>query len=273
MDQKELWTTKLGEYENTEWSNWPSLFAVWAEENYFPRKSHILELGAGLGQDSRYFARKGHTVVSTDFSAYGVAWCQKRIHPSTAHDITVQTLDLTQTFPFDKATFDVVFAHLALHFFDTYTTRQIFREIHRVLGNRGILAALFNSTDDPEYATAEQLTGGVVKVESGMIKRFLTPGAVEDFAHRFELFALRPKRRIVQRLGEEGDGSDSFHRPQTAALAPPQFLEHPGTFFIVLSYRYNWLWVPSALKITISSASARSTEKRARQSPVTFILR
>lgn len=210
MDQKELWTTKLEEYENTEWSNWPSLFAVWAEENYFPRKSHILELGAGLGQDSRYFARKGHTVVSTDFSAYGVAWCKRKIHPSLAHAIAVQTLDLTQPFPCEADTFDVVFCHLSLHFFTNAITRQIFREIHRVLKTRSLLAALFNSTDDPEFADATPLKGGVVQVQSGFIKRFFTVESVRDFAGDFKPLVLDQEGESFKDLEKKVTGLIRF---------------------------------------------------------------
>ena len=60
------WQTKRKEYKSSDWSAQPSIFVQFVND-YLPNKGKILELGAGIGQDTRYFADKGYEVVSTDF--------------------------------------------------------------------------------------------------------------------------------------------------------------------------------------------------------------
>ena len=60
-----VWQDLHKDYKNRDWIDKPSLFAETAI-TYFPSKGRVLDLGAGQGQDSRYFAEHGYDVVSTD---------------------------------------------------------------------------------------------------------------------------------------------------------------------------------------------------------------
>ena len=51
-------------YKDADWIDKPNLFAQEAIK-YFPKYARILELGAGQGQDSRFFAEHGYEVVSS----------------------------------------------------------------------------------------------------------------------------------------------------------------------------------------------------------------
>jgi len=60
-----VWKELHSNYQEQDWIEKPSLFAETAI-HYFPKSGRILELGAGHGQDSIFFAKRGYDVVSTD---------------------------------------------------------------------------------------------------------------------------------------------------------------------------------------------------------------
>ncbi len=175
----ELHETK---YKPSDWVNKPSLFAQWAIQ-YFPKSGSVLELGAGQAQDSHYFAEKGFTATATDFSPHALELAKQK-YPS---GITFQQLDLSQPLPFGDELFDVVYAHLSLHYFDTPTTEKVFAEVRRVLKPGGLLAALFNSTSDPESQEGEVIEEPDYRHVANLDKRFFSPETARRFAKDFEI--------------------------------------------------------------------------------------
>jgi SAM-dependent methyltransferase len=182
------WTRLHEHYKGKEWSHQPSLFAEDAIQ-YFPKEGRVLELGAGLGQDGIFFAEKGFTVTVTDLEATAVEQRVIKLPESLRKNITTQALDLTKPLPFASKSFDVVYAHLSLHYFDARTTEQIFRESSRILKERGIFAFLVNSIHDPEYKTGPQIEDDLFNIE-GVIKRYFSTESTKHFTNAFELILL-----------------------------------------------------------------------------------
>lgn len=60
-------------------------------------------------------------------------------------------LDVSKPLPFEENTFDVIYAHLSLHYFSKEQTNAILSEIQRVIKRGGIFATLLNTKMDPEY--------------------------------------------------------------------------------------------------------------------------
>ncbi len=175
---QDFWANKLEKlYAQQNWAGKPSLFAQTAA-TFMPSAGKLLELGAGVGQDSAYFAGLGYQVTATDFTT-------TMLDQLNDGSYEVQFVDLQQSLPFEDASFDVVYAHLSLHYFDYKTTEQLFGEIYRVLKPGGILACLTNSTDDPEYRQGDQLEPDFFAVD-GIQKRFFDTKAAADFARAFK---------------------------------------------------------------------------------------
>ena len=175
----EKWKAKHDTYSKEDWVNKPSIFSEQVIQ-YFPIDGRVLELGAGHGQDGNYFSSQGFEVTSTDLETSSL---EKNTQQAGVR-IAVQKLDLCQPFPFKNDSFDVVYAHLALHYFNSQTTDQIFEEIYRVLKPNGIVAFLVNSTSDPEYDTGTKLEDGLFAIE-GSPKRFFTTDNASSFARKF----------------------------------------------------------------------------------------
>lgn len=166
------WKDLHQKYSQNGYGDKPSIFAkefveFLKQQNITSGK--ILELGAGLGQDGKYFEELGFDVVKTD------------LKPSES----VRFLDMTR-FPWNFAddSFDVVYAHLSLHYFDDTTTRQIFNEIYRVLNKTGFLAFLVNSKSDPQYNPVNENENGLLVIDNQQ-KRFFDLDLARHFTDDF----------------------------------------------------------------------------------------
>lgn len=185
----EEWTDKhQNTYAGSDWIDKPSIFAEMAVA-YFPESGRVLDLGAGQGQDSRFFADRSYEVVSTDLEQRAIDISSSKLPKTLTAKITLQRLDLRENLPFPDASFDVVYAHLSLHYFSTETTEQIFGEVIRLLKPGGVLAFLVNSTTDPEYGTGEQLEPDYFHTD-GMPKRYYTVASAAEFATGFNVKLL-----------------------------------------------------------------------------------
>lgn len=183
--QNTHWQNKHKQYAATDWINMPSIFAEFAI-THFPTTGKILELGAGQGQDSRFFAEKGYQVTSTDRSEEALKLNLEKIPTELKSKIEVVNLDMEEPFPFEDETFEVVYSHLSLHYFADMGTRKIFAEISRVLKPGGIVAILVNSVNDPEYGVSTKIEDDYFE-NDGVRKRFFSKGTIATFASDFEI--------------------------------------------------------------------------------------
>lgn len=190
-DQQKYWDKKITGYSKEKWIEKPSIFAKWAIQ-FFPKHSKLLELGAGHGQDGRFFSNKGYSVISTDFSETALKYILQKPFPQ---QIRIQELDLKKVFPFNDNAFTIVYAHLAVHFFDTKITTQIFSEIYRVLKSCGIVALIVNSTKDPEYNTGNKIEDNFFELGPGITKRFFNIKSMKKFSYQFKTLILDHKGR------------------------------------------------------------------------------
>ncbi|NQV12604.1 class I SAM-dependent methyltransferase [Candidatus Uhrbacteria bacterium] len=147
----DYWTKGHKRYESKEWASKPTIFSSIAIE-HFPESGKVIDLGAGLGQDSIFFAQSGYNVILTDINAKAFEVARKIAGDL---DIDYEVVDLQDPLPFDDSIFDVVYSHLGLHYFNEEDTRGIFKEIHRVLKPDGVIAALFNTIEDPEIDSSD----------------------------------------------------------------------------------------------------------------------
>ena len=209
----EFWNAKHRTYLTKDWIRLPNHFAEEVVER-FPRSAAVLDAGCGQGQDSAFFAARGHRVTAMDFSAFALEHV-----PATA-DAPVRTVAASLAeFPYPLAddAFDVVYAHLSIHYFDTATTRRIFAEFHRVLRPGGLLCVMVNSADDPERGEGTQLGPDFYELEPGDAKRYFTRRTLFDEAGgRFLPYLLEQHGRtrkdphqafvrlIAEGIGKEG---------------------------------------------------------------------
>jgi SAM-dependent methyltransferase len=181
MDLQDFWQKKLQKYSLEEWSKGPNIFASQVIK-YFPPVGRLLDLGAGIGQDSLYFKEKGYQVTAADFSKFGLDKIQ---------GIKTELCDLSKTLPFPQNSFDVVYSHLALHYFDTKRTYELFDEIFAILKPGGIFATLLNTLSDPEASHSRTLIGeDFYLTPAGIQKHLFSADSLKKYVINFETLFL-----------------------------------------------------------------------------------
>ena len=194
MNSKKFWESQHHKYAERDWINRPTIFSEIAIK-YFPSAGKILELGCGQGQDARFFADRNYNVLATDFSNTGLNYAKTKTDNQL---IKFQVLDMSKgALPFEDSEFDVVYSHLALHYFPDDITKKLFSEIKRVLKPNGIFAALFNTVEDPEIPELKEIDKNYyLETKTGIKKRYF------DLEYLKKLTRDKFKTIIVDDKGE-----------------------------------------------------------------------
>lgn len=188
------WNKQIAKYVASDWSLRPSPFAKLTKSYLHNTTVKILELGTGAGQDGLWFASQGAEVTLSDGVDAAFKEIQKRAAAQHITDIDILAFDITRSFPFDDASFDVVYAQLVLHYFDDETMRQIMAEVARVLKPEGIVALMVNTMADQEY-TSEAANDQQIIELGGVSKRYFSVETLKPFVAAFEALLFDDKGR------------------------------------------------------------------------------
>ncbi len=143
----------------------------------------LLDLGCGDGRDSIYFSNKGLSVTAVDFSESGIAKlkAQRQKIKCIAEDI--------RNINFPENSFDVIYAHLSLHYFDDKTTSKIFDNLFRILKKGGLIFVKCKSVDDALFGKGEKVGGNMYK--KGHIRHFFTKDYMTEKLKSFMIIKVR----------------------------------------------------------------------------------
>jgi Methyltransferase domain len=122
-----------------------------------PCSGPILELGTGQGFDAMAISEAGYEVEALDFSNVALKIARDRLAGHDGLQINYLQFDISQPLPYLSATFSGIFSYLALHYFDSNTTRNIFEEIARVASQSCVFSFGVRSTEDPLFGRGERL--------------------------------------------------------------------------------------------------------------------
>lgn len=133
-------------------------------------KTKVLDLGCGTGNDTLFLTRKGFDVVACDYSQVAIDNINKHFE-----NVETKLVDIAEILPFEDNSFDVVIADLSLHYFDAEKTKDVMRELKRILTSGGSLLARVNSTEDVNFGAGrgEKIEENYYFVD-GYNKRFFT---------------------------------------------------------------------------------------------------
>ena len=187
-----VWQDIHRNYKEQDWIDKPSVFAEQALP-YLPKSGKVLELGAGQAQDGCYFASLGFSVVSTDLEDSALELARQKVTDKGV-SVEIQKVDLREELPFDDANFDVVYAHLSLHYFDHETTTRLINETQRVLKPGGVLAFLVNSVNDPEYKQGNEIEPDYFQIDK-TAKRYFSEATARKYTQWFDV-------NLLDELGE-----------------------------------------------------------------------
>lgn len=141
-------------YWNGNWEQWensgkPSSFAQTCLAKIKEKGClTLLDVGCGGGRDSVFFAGNGLNVTALDVSDTALSKITDPRIEKICHD--------TATFDF-SVSFDVIYAHLSLHYFDDLQTRAIVGRIFASLKQGGLFCMRCKSVRDPLFGKGRKI--------------------------------------------------------------------------------------------------------------------
>ncbi len=161
------------------------------------KEHHIIDLGCGNGGDTLYLTERGYKVIACDYSEEAL-----RIVNKFLPEIRTIKMDISNTFPFDNDSAEIIIADLSLHYFDYETTKSIIKEIRRVLKPNGYIIGRVNSINDINYGAGngKEIEKNYYLTEEGH-KRFFSE---EDIRCYFEEFIIEVcEEKSIMKYGNE----------------------------------------------------------------------
>ena len=160
------------------------------EEIIKRNKTQIIELGCGVtGNNTIYLLEKGKKVLSCDFAIEALK-VVKRIEGTKT-----LLFDMLEPFPLQDNCTDLVIADLCLHYFREEDTKEIIKEIQRLLKCNGYLFIRVNSTHSKEYQSI--LDNNLEPIEYHLFfrkeieKRFFDADDIKYYFKNFEIIDMK----------------------------------------------------------------------------------
>lgn len=120
--------------------------------NLIPSGSKVLDISIGDGANSEYFIEKGFDVYGTDISTLAIETIKKQ-YP----DYTWIEHDTLDKLPFPDNYFNLVFARLALHYFEKNDIKRVLIDINRMLKSNGYFYIMVKCSNTGELNTGKKL--------------------------------------------------------------------------------------------------------------------
>ena len=167
----------------------PSAAAIKAAETFSKEGiTNILELGAGQGSDTLFFAQKGFHIQILDFSQTAVDNIIKRAKTLGVDKlITGKVHNVRNPLPFTDEKFGGCFSHKLYCMALTAKELQFLSdEIHRVLKNGGINIYTARHTGDADYKNGIH-RGEDLYENDGFIVHFFSKEKVKQLSNGFDI--------------------------------------------------------------------------------------
>jgi SAM-dependent methyltransferase len=165
----------------------------------------VLELGAGQGRDTLFFAAEGFDVAALDFSVTAVRTIEaKTARARVGGRITTTLHDVRRDLPFAASSFDACYSHML--FCMALSERELVAlaaEIRRVLRPGGVCVYTARTVRDPDFGAGMHHGEGIFELD-GFAVHYFSPALVTRLAEGFDDLQAEPfeegalPRRLVR---------------------------------------------------------------------------
>ena len=153
--------------------------------------SSIVELGAGLGRDTVFFAKNNIKVEALDYSPTAIRTIQEKIKDNNLFDlISAKYFDLRNKLPFKDNSIDGIFSHMLYCMALTNSeVKKLNNEILRVLKPGGINIYTVRNLNDGDYKKGIHM-GEEMYENDGFIINFFSEKKVKSLLKGFENLSI-----------------------------------------------------------------------------------
>ena len=197
MDQNEL--DQQSQHWEKNFSNKPEMFglepSISAKKalNFFKEKkiNNIIELGAGLGRDSIFFAKNNIKIQALDYSSSGIEKINHKIKKDNLSNyISTKLFDVREKLPFKDSSIDACYSHMLYCMALTIADLQkLNNEIHRILKPNGLNIYTVRHTNDGDYKNGKHI-GEDLYENDGFIVHYFSQEKVNSLLNGFKNITL-----------------------------------------------------------------------------------
>ena len=197
MDQKKL--DQQSQHWEKNFSNKPEMFglepSIPAKKalNFFKEKkiNNIIELGAGLGRDSIFFAKNNIKIQALDYSSSGIKIINHKIKKDNLSNyISTKLFDVREKLPFKDNSIDACYSHMLYCMALTIADLQkLNNEIHRILKPNGLNIYTVRHINDGDYKNGKH-KGEDLYENDGFIVHYFSEEKVNSLLNGFKNITL-----------------------------------------------------------------------------------
>ena len=197
MDQNEL--DQQSQHWEKNFSNKPEMFglepSISAKKalNFLKEKkiNNIIELGAGLGRDSIFFAKNNIKIQALDYSSSGIEIINHKINKDNLKNfISTKLFDVREKLPFEDNSIDGCYSHMLYCMaLTTEDLEKLNNEIHRILKPNGLNIYTVRHTNDGDYKNGKHI-GEDLYENDGFIVHYFSEGKVNSLLNGFKNITL-----------------------------------------------------------------------------------
>jgi SAM-dependent methyltransferase len=167
----------------------PSKAAINTLENFKKEKiKEIIELGAGLGRDTIFFAKNSINVEALDYSPTAIRIIKKKVLENKLSDfVSAKIFDVRKKLPFKDNTIEACFSHMLYCMaLSNSELKNLNDEVCRILKPGGINIFTVRHTGDGDYKNGIHVGQDLYK-NDGFIVHFFSEEKVTKISNGFNI--------------------------------------------------------------------------------------
>ena len=197
MDKKIL--NQQSQHWEDNFSNKPEMFglepskaAIKSLESFKKEKIYnIIELGAGLGRDTIFFAKNSIKVKALDYSFNAIKIINEKVKKNNLSNfVSTQVFDIRKKLPLPDNSIDGFFSHMLYCMaLSTQEIKNLNDEICRVLKPNGINIYTVRHTQDGDYKNGVHI-GEDLYENDGFIVHFFSEKKIKNLSKGFNIIEI-----------------------------------------------------------------------------------
>ena len=197
MDKKKL--DQQSQHWEKEFSSKPEMFGI--EPSIAAKKTLILfkeknikkivELGAGLGRDTIFFAKNLIHIEALDYSSSAIEIINAKVKKNNLSNfVSTKNFDIRQKLPFENNSIEACFSHMLYCMaLSNYDLENLNNEILRVLKPGGINIYTVRHNDDGDYKNGIHI-GEDLYENDGFIVHFFSKNKINQLSKGFKILNI-----------------------------------------------------------------------------------
>ena len=197
MDQKKL--DQQSQYWEDSFSSNPEMFGLTqslsAEKaiKLFQEKKidKIVEIGAGLGRDTIFFAKNSINTIALDYSSSGIKLINEKTKKyNLSNYISTKQFDIREKLPFEDNSIEACYSHMLYCMaLTTSDLEKLNNEIQRILKPGGINIYTVRHTNDGDFQNGNHI-GEDLYENDGFIVHYFSEEKVNSLLNGFKNISL-----------------------------------------------------------------------------------